>query len=128
MNIPTLPHGVTADDILEAIAARVAARVLAHLEAAPTTGRHRFYSAANLPPGAPSWRAARERAASLGVAVVRAGRAVLIVADGADGWDALALAARPRVVAPPKASDDDAKALASMGVLLPLRSKGAAAR
>lgn len=75
----------------------------------------RWYTRRDLPPGVASWRAARERAAREGVATAKVGREVMI--DRAS-WDA---SIEPRGRATVALADGDAAALATMGVVLPMR-------
>jgi hypothetical protein len=85
-------------------------------DATPTTSRPRFYSATSLPPGAASWRGARETCAREGIVVVRAGRTAMIDAAAWDAWLASRTRRpRPRVAA---ATPSDADRLAAMGVRL----------
>lgn len=80
---------------------------------APTTGRRAYYSASNLPPGVPSWRAALDTARRHGIPTLRAGRAVLIAVDEWDRW----LESRARGARPAVAAGDEAT-LAQLGVRL----------
>jgi hypothetical protein len=104
------PDAVVAffDAFADLVAARLAAR-LGKVEQA----RH-YYTKANLPPGAKSWRAARETAAREAIEVVRAGRDVLIVASS---WDEY-LARRTSRRGPVEIRSGDEAALAKMGVRL----------
>jgi hypothetical protein len=82
-------------------------------EAAPTTGRRRFYSASSLPPGAASWRAALETCARHGIPKVRAGRSNLIPAAEWDAWlEGRARGERPAV------TEGDASTLRRLGVVI----------
>jgi len=78
--------------------------------AVPTSAH---YSRKSLPPGASSWRAARERAAAAGVEMIKAGRDVLIVRSS---WDAMLEAKRVRRAAAPVPKPSDADALGALGV------------
>ncbi len=99
--------GVLLDVLAELVADRIAAR-LGRVEPP------RHYTRSNLPPGAKSWRAARETAAREGIEVVRAGRDVLIVASS---WDEY-LARRTSRRGPVEIRSADEAALAKMGVQL----------
>ncbi len=96
-------------DLAAAALRALADAIEAPSDSAPTTPT-RWYSRTCLPQGARSWRAARERAARLGLVTVRAGREILI---DRDGWDA-SLRAAPR----PQIADADGAALAQMGLRL----------
>lgn len=72
-----------------------------------------YYSATALPPGAPSWRAARETAKREGIELVSVGRALVIPSADWDAW----IASRRR--APAMATEaSDVDELRAMGVQL----------
>lgn len=97
------------DAFADLVAERIAARV-------GKTEAPRFYTKANLPPAAASWRAARETASREGIAIVRSGRDALIVAAA---WDAyLERRTSRRSGHSPEIRSGDEAALKAMGVEL----------
>lgn len=97
---------VMLDALLDELADRIAARL-----AGTHSARPRYYDASHLPPGARSWRAARETARRMAVPLGRVGRDVVV---DAAAWDA-AIARRVSGAAP-VLSDGDAAALAALGL------------
>lgn len=95
--------------LADAIADRLAAR----------STRPTHYAATHLPPGCPSWRAARERARAMGVPLVKVGRCVVIEAAA---WTAgierqTASASSATSTTTVHVSDTDAATLRALGVL-----------
>jgi len=91
------------------------------LESEPVTSARRWYLERDddLPPGKDSKRAALETARrEPSIRTVKLGRRVLI---DAPSWDAWAESKTSKRSAPIVVADADAKALAEMGVVLPMR-------
>lgn len=100
--------------------AAAALRALADAIEAPSiagSSATNYYTATCLPPGAPSWRAARETAKREGIELVPVGRALVIPAADWDAW----IASRRKGSAPKPAERSDEEELAAMGVVLPMR-------
>lgn len=101
-------------DALRALARAIDALADAFDSPAPDA---RFYTSEHLPPGCPSWRAARETALREGIPTVRPGRHTLIDAPSWDAWVASKRSTR-RPHTPPELTERDAEALKALGVVV----------
>jgi hypothetical protein len=99
------------DAILDELADRIAARLR------PPEPPH--YSRDRLPPGAASWRAVLEAGRRGELEIVRVGRCAVIAREE---WDRYVASRRRGRAGPVAVEDADARALASMGVVLPMRA------
>ncbi|MBK6515326.1 MAG: hypothetical protein IPG04_14670 [Polyangiaceae bacterium] len=113
---------MNAAELVEALADLLADRIAAKLGATATPD---YFDRDHLPPGAASWRAVLEAGRRGDLEVTRVGRKAVV---SSDAWTRYLEARRGRSSCSPKArpeiADADARALAELGVVVPMRAAG----